>query len=74
MKKRVVAIEGKEAALAQLKKNLSNAYTCFVLITCTEPDEGGKMEVALDYEGDESLAAFLIENAAQALDERVSAK
>ena len=73
MKKKVVSIDvqnRKEMALAQLKKNLSDLYTCFVLITCTKPDESGKMDVALDFEGDESLAAFLIENAAQAFENR----
>ena len=68
MKKRVVSVEGKGTALAELKKNLGDTYTCFVLITCTQPDENGNMDVALDFEGDESLAAFLIENAAQGLE------
>jgi hypothetical protein len=73
MKKRVDPIEGKEVALGQLKKNLGDACTCFVLITCTKPDESGKMEVALDFEGDESLASFLIENAAQGFVKSVGA-
>jgi hypothetical protein len=73
MDKRVVSIENKQkkgAALARLKKDLGEAYSCFVLITCTQPDAAGKMEVALDFEGDETLAAFLIENAAQVFEDR----
>jgi hypothetical protein len=70
MDKMAIAIEKKEAALARLKKDLGEEYACFVLITCTEPDAEGKMEVALDFEGDETLASFLIENAAQVAEDR----
>jgi hypothetical protein len=63
-------IEKKEAALARLKQDLGEEYACFVLITCTQPDLAGKMEVALDFEGDETLASFLIENAAQMAEDR----
>jgi hypothetical protein len=75
--KKAVAIENhqkreaaKEAALATLKKTLGDDYACFVLLTCTHPDPAGKMEVALDFEGDETLASFLIENAAQVAEDR----
>jgi hypothetical protein len=44
---------------------------CFVLITCTQPSEDGKMEVAMNYEGDETLASFLVDNASQVFDERM---
>lgn len=36
---------------------------CYVLITCGEPSVDGKMEVEMTYEGDASLAAYLIESA-----------
>ncbi len=36
---------------------------CYVLITCGEPSEDGKMQVEMTYEGDEVLAAYLIESA-----------
>ncbi len=71
--KRTVFIENrqkKEAALERLKKDLGEDYACFVLLTCTHPDASGKMEVALDFEGDETLAFFLIENAAQVAEDR----
>lgn len=43
---------------------------CYVLISCSEPNLEGKMEVEMHYEGDEALAAFLIDNAAQVFDDR----
>jgi len=43
-----------------------------VLITCSEPSKEGKMEVEMSYEGDESLASFLVDNASQVFDERLS--
>lgn len=46
----------KRAALPQ--KN-----ACYVLITCSEPSEDGKIEVEMTYEGDAVLAAYLIESA-----------
>ena len=72
-KKKVVSIENrqkKEVALAKLKKELGDGYACFVLITCTEPGADGKMEVEMDFEGDETLASFLVDNAAQVFEGR----
>ena len=45
-------------------------FACTVQISCTEPDEHGKMEVELVYDGDETLAAFLIDNAAQVFQDK----
>lgn len=56
----------------EIKKALGGSCACYVLITCTQPNADGKMEVELNYEGDESLAAFLIENANQVFDDRVN--
>jgi hypothetical protein len=41
---------------------------CYVLITCGKPSEDGKMQVEMIYEGDVSLAAYLIESAQGLLD------
>jgi hypothetical protein len=41
---------------------------CYVLITCGQPSEDGKMQVEMIYEGDVSLAAYLIESAQGLLD------
>jgi len=46
-----------------LRELLTERYACFVLITCGEPTEEGKIEVEMAYEGDDSLAAYLIESA-----------
>lgn len=61
-----------EIALSKVKKALGDKCACFVLITCTEAQSDGKMEVEMNYEGDESLAAFLVENASQVFDERIN--
>jgi len=47
------------SAIKKPKKNCS----CYVLITCTEPSGDGDMEVEMTYEGEESLVAYLVENA-----------
>lgn len=49
----------------EVKKAISNNCACYVLITCTPPDGEGKMNVEMNYEGDDTLAEFLIENATQ---------
>ena len=55
-----------------VKKALGNNCACYVLITCTAPSPDGKMEVELNFEGDESLAAFLIDNAGQVFEDRLA--
>lgn len=54
----------------ELEKAVKENCACYVLITCSEPNAEGKMEVEMNYEGDESLVAFLIENASQVFDNR----
>lgn len=56
----------------EIKKALGSKCACYVLITCTEPDSDGKMEVEMNYDGDEALAAFLVENAVQVFTDRFS--
>jgi hypothetical protein len=46
--------------------------TCYVLITCGEPNEEGKMDVEMTYEGEPILAAYLLENAQSILDDKIS--
>ena len=53
-----------------IKKGLKDRYACYVLITCTAPSKGGKMEVEMAYEGDEVLASYLVDSAAQVFDDR----
>ena len=61
-----------EVVLSRIKKALGVRCACCVLITCSEPAMDGKMEVEMSFEGEEGLAGFLIDNAAQAFDERIS--
>ena len=61
-----------------LSKNIRDILkkdcACYVLITCSEPSEEGNMNVELQFEGDESLAALLIENANQVFTQRMEMK
>jgi hypothetical protein len=38
-------------------------HACRILITCTEPTGDGKMDVEMTYEGDPTLASYLLERA-----------
>ncbi len=62
MGKAVVKLEND---LDRVKQMLSENTECYVLITCTAPADDGKMGVEMSYEGDEVLAAYLIDNAQQ---------
>ena len=64
--------ESSEVAVSRIKKSLGERCACCVLITCSAPTEDGKMEVEMSFEGEESLAGFLIENASQVFDEKIS--
>ncbi len=55
----------------KIKKAVGEKCACFVLITCTHPGKDGKMEVAMNFEGDETLAAFLVDSAGEVFDERI---
>lgn len=54
----------------QIENAMKENCACYVLITCSEPDSKGKMDVEMKYDGDEALAAFLVENARQVFDDR----
>lgn len=49
--------------LVNKEKLLEKDHACYVLITCGHPTTDGKMCVELTYEGDASLAAYLLESA-----------
>lgn len=61
---------GKVLQIGKIKEAIGKDCACYVLITCTQPASDGKMEVELNYEGDESLAAYLIDSASQVFDEK----
>jgi len=56
-------IQKKNLCFEKIKKQLKKNNACYVLITCSEPSEDGKMQVELNYSGDENLAAYLIDGA-----------
>lgn len=63
--------EGDEIEISsKLKEFLSENNACYVLITCGKPSEDGKMHVEMTYEGDTSLAAYLIESAQEIIDDQ----
>jgi hypothetical protein len=55
------------APMTDIPENLKNVLgeenACYVLITCKEPAPDGQMQVEMMYEGDASLAAYLLESA-----------
>jgi hypothetical protein len=53
----------------RIKKALAKDHACYVLITCKKAQADGRMDVELDYEGDEALAAYLIQGAQNYLEE-----
>ena len=55
--------EGKGEKSRSKYVTLGEKNACYVLITCSEPSEDGKIEVEMTYEGDSVLAAYLIESA-----------
>lgn len=61
-----------EQPLERIKRLLGRSHTCYVLITCNESKEPGEMNVQMDFEGDEALAAYLVGNASQIFEERLA--
>jgi hypothetical protein len=53
----------------KLIKQALKKHACFVLITCDEPSEDGKMSVEMIYEGDAALASYLVQGAQIKLNE-----
>lgn len=57
----------------QIKKLLDKRHNaCYILITCEEPSDDGKMQVEMTYEGDSDLAAYLIQNAQVFFDQQIA--
>ena len=45
------------------QKMLKNDQACRIVITCGKPSTDGKMSVEMTYDGDPSLASYLLETA-----------
>ena len=52
-----------------LKEELAKKHACYVLITCDAPSNG-KMQVEMSYEGDATLAAYILQGAQMHMDEQ----
>jgi hypothetical protein len=53
----------------ELKQALMEQFPCFVLITCSEPNTQGQLELEMVYEGDAHLAAYMVESAQAFIEE-----
>ncbi len=62
------APKSKKKMPTDVHKELAEQNACYVLITCGAPSVDGKMEVEMTYQGDASLAAYLIESAQGIMD------
>ena len=71
-------IENKESkdhlALSKLLALLSKNNECYVLIRCGRPSVMGKMQVEMTYEGDPTLASYLIASASNMIEETEALK
>lgn len=60
--------EKKKKIKALMKSLLEEDNACYIVISCKQPSEEGKMEVEMNYEGDPDLVAYLLENAQNFVD------
>jgi hypothetical protein len=47
----------------RISQTLSKKHLCYVLITCEEPSEDGNIQVEMTYEGDATLASYILQDA-----------
>lgn len=52
-----------------LQDVLDTDPSCYVLITCGQPSENGQMQVEMTYQGDATLASYLIQGAQLFIDQ-----
>ncbi len=52
-----------------LQEVLDQNHSCYVLITCGQPSEDGQMQVEMTYQGDVSLASYLLQGAQSFIDQ-----
>lgn len=55
----------------QIKTMLAENHACYVLITCDEPQEDGRMLVEMSYSGDATMASYLIQGAQAFIDRQM---
>ena len=64
-KLQLIETEHKDWSIQKIRKSLGNNHSCYVLITCKDAVKDGRMDVEMSYEGDEMLAAYLLDSAAE---------
>lgn len=57
---------------SKMRKTLSKQHACYILITCKEAAADGEMQVQMSYEGDATLASYLLQGAQDYLDDAVA--
>jgi len=57
-----------------LQEVLDQDDSCYVLITCGQPSEDGQMQVEMTYQGDATLASYLIQGAQCFIDQEEEAE
>lgn len=60
----------KRNAAKCLREELAKKHACYVLITCDESSDSGEMQVEMSYEGDATLAAYMLHGAQLRLHEQ----
>lgn len=59
----------KKRSRKHLQEVLDTDPSCYVLITCGKPSEKGEMQVEMTYQGDASMAAYLLQGAQTVIDQ-----
>ncbi len=54
----------------RIKQTLAKNHACYVLITCDEASEDGLLQVQMSYEGDATVASYLLQDAQSFIDEQ----
>lgn len=52
-----------------VSKKFAEKKSCYVLITCEDPNEKGEMHIEMSYEGDIDLASLMVDQAQTYFDE-----
>ena len=53
----------------EIAELITGDHACYVLITCGHPDRQGRMDVEMVYEGDPTLASYILRGAQNYIEE-----
>lgn len=54
----------------RIKETLAKNHDCYVLITCDGPTEQGQMQIEMTYEGDATVASYMLQGAQSYMNEQ----